>query len=76
VSRKKSSFANGFGKNMLYYMQVYFLTIIYMEARCMKCKKKKGMKNEVEKEMKNGAIMVRGECEDCGCKMCTFKKKD
>jgi len=45
-----------------------------MEARCMRCKMNKEMKNEKEVEMKKkgGKVgrMMRGECVDCGCAMC------
>ncbi len=45
-----------------------------MEARCMRCKGPKQMKNEQEVEMnKKGGKkgrMMKGECVDCGCKMC------
>ena len=45
-----------------------------IEARCMRCKGPKQMKNEQEVEMnKKGGKkgrMMKGECVDCGCKMC------
>ncbi|TSC93778.1 MAG: hypothetical protein CEN91_119 [Candidatus Berkelbacteria bacterium Licking1014_85] len=42
----------------------------------MRCGENKEMNVTEEVPTKNGAIMVKGTCKDCGCKMCKFKKKE
>lgn len=37
-----------------------------MEAYCVKCKAKKEMKNPVEGVTKNGRIIFKDKCPDCG----------
>lgn len=37
-----------------------------MEAYCVKCKAKKEMKNPVEGVTKNGRIIYKDKCPDCG----------
>ncbi len=37
-----------------------------MEARCMKCRTQRPMKNEHKISMKNGRPALKGECEVCG----------
>ncbi len=44
-------------------------------ARCMRCKENKPMKGAEEVTMKNGSTMLKGECGDCGCKMCKIVGK-
>lgn len=40
-----------------------------MEARCMKCKMQREMKEETPLTMKNGQPAVSGVCPECGTKM-------
>lgn len=40
-----------------------------MEARCMKCKQNREMKDEKEVTMKNGMRAASGVCAHCGTKM-------
>lgn len=46
-----------------------------MEARCMKCKGPKEMKNGKLEQTKRGGYMMKGECTDCGTKMCKIVSK-
>lgn len=41
-----------------------------VEAYCMKCKKKKVIKDPVESTTKNGRPIVKGTCPDCGTVIC------
>ena len=36
---------------------------------CVKCKKKKEMKDEQNVTLKNGRLAVKGKCPDCGTSM-------
>ncbi|MEW6063258.1 MAG: DUF5679 domain-containing protein [Nanoarchaeota archaeon] len=40
-----------------------------VEARCMKCREQKEMKNATETIMKNGMRAMKGVCSVCGTKM-------
>jgi Zn finger protein HypA/HybF involved in hydrogenase expression len=40
-----------------------------MEARCMKCKEQREMKNPKQITMKNGRPATEGECPVCGTRM-------
>jgi ssDNA-binding Zn-finger/Zn-ribbon topoisomerase 1 len=40
-----------------------------VEGYCVKCKKKREMKNAKEVTMKNKKKAVKGECPECGTKM-------
>lgn len=40
-----------------------------VNAYCVKCKAKKDMVNPVEGVTKNGRIITKGTCPDCGTKM-------
>lgn len=40
-----------------------------MEAYCMKCKRKREMKDAKEVTMKNGKKAMSGSCSACGTKM-------
>jgi len=40
-----------------------------MEAYCVKCKKKKEMKDAQKVTMKNGRPAMKGKCPDCGTGM-------
>ena len=46
-----------------------------MEAYCVKCKKKREMKNTKEVTLKNGRHAISGICAVCGTKMFKFVKK-
>ena len=46
-----------------------------MEGYCVKCKKKREMKNMKEVTLKNGRKAVTGTCAACGTKMFKFLKK-
>jgi Zn finger protein HypA/HybF involved in hydrogenase expression len=41
----------------------------YMEARCMKCKTQREMKNPKQITMKNGRPATEGTCPVCGTRM-------
>lgn len=41
-----------------------------MEARCMRCKSQKEMKDGVMTKTSRGGYMAKGKCKDCGCGMC------
>jgi hypothetical protein len=43
--------------------------------RCMRCKEKKEMVNVKEVKTKNNLRMAKGECKECGCKMCKILGK-
>ena len=45
-----------------------------MEGYCVKCKKKRAMKNIVKKNL-GGRIQVKGVCVICKTNMSTFAKK-
>lgn len=47
-----------------------------MEARCMKCKEQKEMKNAEMHKTTRGGFMAKGKCKDCGCGMCRILSKD
>jgi hypothetical protein len=40
-----------------------------MQARCMKCKQQREMKNPKQITMKNGRPATEGECPVCGTRM-------
>lgn len=40
-----------------------------MTAYCVKCKKKKEIKDAQEVKMKNGRLAMKGKCPDCGTGM-------
>ena len=40
-----------------------------MQARCMKCKEQREMKNPKQITMKNGRPATEGECPVCGTRM-------
>ena len=46
------------------------------EAYCLKCKKKCNIQNEVIKKNKKGVNYISGNCNDCGCKINKFIKKN
>lgn len=39
------------------------------DAYCVKCRKKKAMKNSTQVKMKNGKKALKGVCPDCGTGM-------
>lgn len=39
------------------------------QARCMKCKEQRDVKNAEETRMKNGMRALKGECAVCGTKV-------
>jgi len=41
---------------------------------CVKCRKKKEMKNEKKMKSKNGRTMIQGVCKVCGTKISVFSK--
>ena len=43
-----------------------------MNAFCVSCKEKREMSNAKNAVAKNGRHMMRGECVNCGTKMCKF----
>ena len=45
------------------------------EGYCVKCKKKKEMKDAKEVTMKNGRKAVKGNCPDCGTGMYRIMSK-
>jgi hypothetical protein len=46
-------------------------------AYCVKCKKKgQEMKNPEIVQTARGGFMAKGECPDCGTKMCAMMSKD
>jgi Domain of unknown function (DUF5679) len=46
-------------------------------AYCVKCKKKgQTMKDPVINKTVKGGFMAKGECSECGCKMCAMMSKD
>ena len=48
-----------------------------VEAYCVKCKKKgQKMKNPKICQTPKGGYMAKGECPDCGTKMCAMMSKD
>lgn len=47
-----------------------------MEARCMKCRAQKEMKDITMVRTKKGGYMAKGICTECGCKMCKIMSKD
>ncbi len=46
------------------------------EAYCVKCKKKKVIKDPTIKEIKNGRKMIQGRCPDCNTKIGKFLSKE
>lgn len=40
-----------------------------VEARCMKCREQKTMKDPIQDKMANGRDCVKGVCPDCATKM-------
>jgi hypothetical protein len=47
-----------------------------IEARCMKCKENKTMKNAEMHVTSRGGFMAKGKCSVCGCGMCKIMSKD
>ena len=45
------------------------------EGRCMKCKKQVEIKNGKEVVFKNGMKALKGECPECGTKVCRILGK-
>lgn len=45
-----------------------------MEAYCVKCKAKKGMKDAQKVTMKNGRTAMKGKCPDCGTSLFRIMK--
>ena len=41
-------------------------------AHCMKCKDKREMVDPKETTTKNGRVMLKGTCPECGTTMCKF----
>ena len=41
-------------------------------AHCMKCKDKREMVDAKETTTKNGRVMLKGTCPECGTTMCKF----
>ena len=48
---------------------------VYMEAYCMKCRKKREIVNAEQIVMKNGRAATKGECSVCGTKVFKINKK-
>lgn len=46
-----------------------------MEGRCMRCRKKKVMKDVKITRTTRGGYMARGVCVYCGCNMCKIMSK-
>jgi hypothetical protein len=47
-----------------------------IEARCMKCKENKEMKDAQMTKTSRGGFMAKGKCSVCGCGMCRIMSKD
>lgn len=47
-----------------------------MEARCMKCKEQREMKDMQIVTTARGGFMAKGKCVKCGCGMCKILSKD
>lgn len=47
-----------------------------VEARCMKCKEAKEMKNPEIVQTARGGYMAKGKCPTCGTTMCAMMSKD
>lgn len=47
-----------------------------MEARCMKCKEERNMKDAVMTMTSRGGYMAKGKCVNCGTTMCRIFSKD
>jgi hypothetical protein len=47
-----------------------------MQARCMKCKDNKDMKDIQIVKTKRGGFMAKGKCVQCECGMCKIMSKD
>ncbi len=47
-----------------------------VEARCMKCKEPRQMKNAEIVMTARGGYMAKGKCPNCGTTMCAMMSKD
>lgn len=47
-----------------------------MQARCMKCKDNRDMKDVQIVKTKIGGLMAKGKCTQCDCGMCKIMSKD
>ncbi len=47
-----------------------------IEARCMKCKENRTMKDAQMTMTARGGYMAKGKCSTCGCGMCRIMSKD
>lgn len=47
-----------------------------MEARCMRCKENREMKDMDIVTTARGGFMAKGKCSVCGCGMCKILSKD
>jgi len=47
-----------------------------MQARCMKCKEQRDMKDAQVVQTARGGFMAKGSCKSCGCGMCKILSKD
>ncbi|MFH1500581.1 MAG: hypothetical protein ABIE22_01395 [archaeon] len=47
-----------------------------VEARCMRCKDTREMKDMKIEKTARGGFMAKGKCVKCDCKMCKILSKD
>jgi hypothetical protein len=48
---------------------------VKMQARCMKCKEQRDMKDAQVVQTARGGFMAKGPCKTCGCGMCKILSK-